>query len=101
MSPVDVLAALVVGAFCLTVMVGLYRLGAFNAIGRRKVQTRKGETYRVVRETTDGALLCALWDDPSGWFDTWEKLAKELDGADAEWAKAKLEEKKARKEVSA
>jgi type II secretory pathway pseudopilin PulG len=78
---------------------GLYQLGAFNAIGKRRVHTRKGETYRVIRETSDGARLCNWWANPSGWFDTWETLAKELDGADAEWAKAKLEEKKARAEL--
>ena len=101
MSPADVFAALFVGSVCLAAMVMLYHIGGFNAIGRRKVQTRKGETYRVIRETTDGARLCVWWADPSGWFDTWETLAGELDGKDAEWAKSKLEEKKARAEVEA
>jgi hypothetical protein len=89
--------ALIVAA----VMLSAWASGAFNQVGRRRLLCSDGTYLYLIRETTSGARLCRWGNDPSGLFYPWGELVKKLDGADSDWAKANLEEQKARAEVQA
>lgn len=78
---------------------------------RKEVETNRGQTLVVLKELRDGAkVFCPdsgyymdtglLFLEKNPAFRTYEWLAANLTDEGAEWAKAKLEEKKAWHEVN-